>query len=84
MQPHSFKEEFSSGFCCDVLLAGRHDGHLREPVDDYKNIVISMLSGRKAGHVIHGDGSPRLARGRQWGIEALLLDGRFGNGTGST
>jgi len=42
-----------------------------------------MLSGRKAEHVIHGDGFPRLARGRQWGIEVLLLDGRFGNGTGS-
>jgi len=40
-----------------------------------------MLSRRKAQHVIHGDGFPRLVRGRQWCIEALHLDGRFGNGT---
>ena len=83
MYPHSFKEEFSSGFCCDILLAGRHNNHLGEPVDDHKNTVISMLSGRKASHVIHGDGFPRSTRGRQRGIEALLLDGRFGNGVGS-
>ena len=67
--PHSFKEEFSSGLCCDILLAGHHNGHLREPVDDHKNTVISMLSGRKAWHVIHGDGFPRSNRGRQRGIE---------------
>ena len=42
-----------------------------------------MLSRRKARHVIHGDGFPRLTRGRQWSIEALLLNGWFGNGTGS-
>ena len=46
--PHSFKEEFNSGFCCDILLADRHNGHFRELVDDHKNTVISMLSGRKA------------------------------------
>ena len=84
MHPHSFKEEFSSGFCCDILLTGRHDGHLREAIDDHKNIVVSMLSRKKARHVIHGDGFPRSARGRQRGIEALLLNGQFGNGTGST
>jgi hypothetical protein len=33
--------------------------------------------------VIHGDGFPRLTRGRKQSIEAFLLDGRFGNGTGS-
>jgi hypothetical protein len=42
-----------------------------------------MLSRRKAQHVIHGDGFPRSTRGRKWSIEALLLDGRFGNGAGS-
>ena len=42
-----------------------------------------MLSRRKARHVIHGDGFPRSARGRQRSIEALLLDGQFGNGAGS-
>jgi hypothetical protein len=78
--PHSFKQEFSSGFCYDILLAGHHNGHLRESVDDHKNTVIAMLSRRKSRHVIHRDGFPRSTGGRKWSIEALLLDGRFGNG----
>ena len=81
--PHSFKEEFSSGFCCDHILAGRHNGHLRESVDEHKSIVAAMLSRRKARHVIHADGFPRSTRGRQRSVEALLLDGWFGNGAGS-
>jgi hypothetical protein len=80
----SFKEEFSSGFCCDILLAGHHNGHFRESVDDHKNTVITMLSIRKAQNIIHGDGFPSLTSGRQWNIEALLLDGQFGNGTSSS
>ena len=39
VHPHSFKEEFSNGFCCDILLAGRHNGHLWEFVNDHKNTV---------------------------------------------
>jgi hypothetical protein len=81
--PHSFKEEFSSGFYCDILLAGHHNGHLRESVNDHKNTVIAMLSRRKARHVIHSNGFPRSTRGRKWSIEALLLDGQFGNGARS-
>jgi hypothetical protein len=81
--PHSFKEEFSSGFCCDILLAGHHNGHFRESVDDHKNTVIAMLNIRKARHVIHRDGFPRSTGGRKWIIEALLLDGRFGNSASS-
>jgi hypothetical protein len=81
--PHSFKEDFSSGFCCDILLAGHHNGDLRESVDEHKNTVISMLSIRKARHVIHRDGFPRLTGGRKQSIEALLLDGRFVNGASS-
>ena len=81
--PYSFKEEFSSGFCCDILLAGHHNGHLRESVDDHKKTVIAMLSRRKARHVIHRDGFPRLTGGRKRSIEALLLDGQFGNGVSS-
>ena len=64
VKPKSFKKYFSSGFCCDILLAGRHNGHLWESVDDHENTVISMLSRRKAWHVIHGDGFPRSTRGR--------------------
>ena len=42
-----------------------------------------MLSRRKARDVIHGDGFLRSTRGRQRSIEALLLDGRFGNDASS-
>ena len=83
MYPHSFKEEFSCGFCYDILLASCHNVHLREPIDNHKNTVASMLSRRKAQHVIHGDGFPRSTRVRRRGIEALLLDGWFGNGVSS-
>jgi hypothetical protein len=79
--PHSFKEVFSSGFCCDILLASCHNGHLPESVDDHENTVISMLSIRKDRHLIHGDGFPRSTRGRKWSIEEFLIDGRFGNDT---
>jgi hypothetical protein len=81
--PHSFKEEFSSGFCCDILLASYDNGHLRESVVDHKNKVIFILSKRKARHVIHRDRFPRSTGGRKRSIEALLLDGRFGNRTSS-
>ena len=83
MHPHSFKEEFSSGLCCDILLPGHHNGHLQESVDDHENTVISMLSRRKALDVIHGYGFPRSNMGRQQSIDTLLLDGRFGNGASS-
>ena len=83
MYRHSYKEKLNSGFCYDTLLVGFQNGHLIESVDDHENTVISMLSRRKAQHVIHGDGFQRSTRGRQRGIEALLLDVRFGNGTGS-
>jgi len=49
-----------------------------------KKKVVAMLSGRKAQHVMHGDGFPRSTRGRQWSIEDLILDGRFGKGAGIT
>jgi hypothetical protein len=52
-------------------------------VNDHKNTIISMLSRRKARHVIHRDGFPRSTRGRKRSIEAFLLDGRFGNGPSS-
>jgi hypothetical protein len=42
-----------------------------------------MLSRRKARHVIHRDGFPRSTGGRKRIIEALLLDGQFGNGASS-
>ena len=35
MHPQLFKEELNSGFYCDILLAGLHNDHLREFVDDH-------------------------------------------------
>jgi hypothetical protein len=51
--------------------------------NDHKKPVITMLSRRKARHVIHRDGFPWLTWGRKQSIEALLLDGQFGNGASS-
>ena len=83
MHPNSFKESLAVASAVIFFLLGLHNGHLRESVDDQENTVVSMLSRRKARHVIHGDGFPRLTRGKKRSIEALLLDGWFGNGAGS-
>jgi hypothetical protein len=32
MYPYSFKEELGSGLCCDVLLAGDQNHHLRKEI----------------------------------------------------
>jgi len=45
--PYSLKEELSSGLFSDALLAGLHDGHLREFVDDHENAILVVLSRRK-------------------------------------
>ena len=42
-----------------------------------------MLTIRNSRHVIHGDGCPRSTKVSPQSIEALLLDGWFGNDTGS-
>jgi hypothetical protein len=68
MDPHSFEEELHSTFHCDILLAGCEDGHLRKPINDHKYAVISLLGGRKARHVIHLDGFPRLLKSRKRGV----------------
>ena len=81
--PHSFNEEFSSGLCYHILLAGCNYDHLWESVDNHEYTIMAVLSRRKARHVIHGDGFPRSTRGRKWSIEALLLDGQFGDGPSS-
>jgi hypothetical protein len=44
----SFKEELGSGFCCDALLVGNQNHHLRKAVNNHKNIVISSLGGWEA------------------------------------
>jgi hypothetical protein len=53
MYPDSFKEEFGSGLCCDVLLAGNQNRHLRKAINNHKNTVISLLGGQEAQHVVH-------------------------------
>lgn len=47
MYLYLLKEELSSGLCCDTLLAGRHDGHIKESMEDHENEIIVMLSRRK-------------------------------------
>ena len=83
MYPHFFKEDFGSVLCYDKLLTGRQYIHIRKSIHNGKYTIITMIGRREVRHIIHGDGFPRLIRGRQRGIEALLLDGRFGNGAGS-
>jgi hypothetical protein len=83
MYPDSFKEELGSGLCCDALLAGGQNRHLRKAINNHKNTVISPLGGREARHVVHGDGFPWPVRSRQRGVHALFLSGRFGNSAGS-
>jgi hypothetical protein len=39
--------------CCDALLAGNHNRHLRKVINNYKNIITSPLGGWKAKHVFH-------------------------------
>jgi len=41
MNPHTFEEEFSSGFGGDVLLTGCQYGHLREAIHDHEYTVIT-------------------------------------------
>ena len=49
VHPHSFKEEFRSGFCCDIILASRHNGYLRESIDIHKKkkSLPCLIEGRK-------------------------------------
>jgi hypothetical protein len=43
-----FKEDLGSGLCCDALLAGRHNIHLRKEINNQRNTVISSLNGWEA------------------------------------
>jgi hypothetical protein len=53
VNPHSFEDELGSICHYDILLAGCEDGHLRKSINDHKYIVISLLGGRQARHIIH-------------------------------
>jgi hypothetical protein len=53
MYPDLFKEDLGSGLCCDALLAGNQNHHLRKVVNNHKNTVISPLGGWEAQHVVH-------------------------------
>jgi hypothetical protein len=82
MYPHSIEEELGNSLCCDALLAGDQNHHLGKSINHPKNIVISLLRGRKSQHVVHGDGFPGPFKSRQRGVHALFLNGYFGNGVG--
>jgi hypothetical protein len=58
VDPKLFKGELGSICCCDILLTGCEDGHLRKPINDHKHTVIFVFGGRQTRHVIHGDGFP--------------------------
>jgi hypothetical protein len=83
MDSHPFEEEIGSICCYDALIMGCDNDHIRKPINHHKYRIIDVLGGRKTRYVIHRDGFPRPLRSRKRGVYALLLDGWFGNGTGS-
>jgi hypothetical protein len=68
MDPHQFKEEIDCIFYFDILLVDSDNGHLRKPINHHKYTIISILGGRKARHVIHQHGLPRLLKSRKMGV----------------
>jgi hypothetical protein len=68
MDPHPFEEELGSICCCDALLAGCDNDHLRKSINHYKYTIIIVLGGWKARHVIHRDGFPRPIGSRKRGV----------------
>jgi hypothetical protein len=68
INPHSFKEELGSICPYDVPLANCEDGHIQKPINEHKYTIIAFLGGRKARHVIHRDGFPRLLESRKRGV----------------
>jgi hypothetical protein len=63
-----FEEELDSIYHCDVLLAVYDHGHLQKPIHHQKYIIIFMLGGWKARHVIHRDGFPEPLSSRKRGV----------------
>jgi hypothetical protein len=47
MNPNMRKEYFSSDLSYDTLFIGCQNGHLREPIDDQKNTIVTMFDGEK-------------------------------------
>jgi hypothetical protein len=45
MDPHSFEEDLSSIFHCDILLTGCEDGHLQKLINDHRHTFIPLLGG---------------------------------------
>jgi hypothetical protein len=68
MDPHLFEEELGNICRYDALIAGYEDGHLRKPINYHKYIIIALLGGRKARHVIHRDGFPRPLGTKKRGV----------------
>jgi len=51
--PNLFEEDLGSIFHCVILLADSEDGHLQKSINDHKHLIIAILGGQKAKHVIH-------------------------------
>jgi hypothetical protein len=47
MYPDSFKEELDSGLCCDALLAGNQNHHLRKVINNQKTQSFPRLVDRR-------------------------------------
>ena len=74
-----FKEEASSDLSCDTIFIWCQNGHLREPIENQKDIITTMLGAGKTSHVIHGDQLPGFVWDRERSVQPLLLDGWFSN-----
>jgi hypothetical protein len=55
MNPNILKEYPSNDIGCDTILTWCKNDHLRELIEDHKDIIVAMLGGGKIFHVIHGD-----------------------------
>ena len=45
MNRYTLKEELGHGLSYDILLGGFQNVHLRKPINNQKNAVISILGG---------------------------------------
>lgn len=43
MNPNTLKEENNSGLCCDIILVGCQNGHLRDVMNNHKYTSFDIL-----------------------------------------
>jgi hypothetical protein len=47
MNPNIVKEDLTNGFECDFFLTWCQNGHLKEPIKNHKDTIITILGGGK-------------------------------------